>query len=273
MLQPKWGFLPTTPQVDSCFADAIRSSHCRLCMHRHLRTTRASGNIEANDEHDTAYCPLDLYSLEPDRVKQALSALWTGWVDSEGQSNNLRIFLSGERLSPTSVRSLPGLLLMPANPLQTDIALLAAHFSSAPLAALQSILVPALRKSLLLPRLSSLQSSLHPASLSSLLADPFSLHQPDLEEWLAWIAASAPREDRTPRDKVLAALLSATFKDCSIFLRVVRGESGWEVEMKAIDLDPKPVKSLGKWDALDEKVVDAFGRALEDWEGARKCVV
>lgn len=56
-------------------------------------------------------------------------------------------------------------------------------------------------------------------------------------------------------------------------MRVVRGETGWEVEMKAIDLDPKPVENLGKWSKLDVEVVGAFGTALEGWEGVRKCVV
>lgn len=111
-LQPKWGFLPSPSHLDPSSADAIKSSHCRLCMHRHLRTTQSNGISAANDEHETAYCPLDLYSLDPDRVKQALSALWKGWVDSEGQSNNLRIFLSGERLSPTAVR----FFLLPRRP-------------------------------------------------------------------------------------------------------------------------------------------------------------
>ena len=49
------------------------------------------------------YCPLELYSSNPERVKKALYALWDDWVQSNGTINNLRIFANGKVLDPNEV--------------------------------------------------------------------------------------------------------------------------------------------------------------------------
>jgi len=57
------------------------------------------------------YCPLELYSSDPERVKKALYALWDDWMGSNGTINMLRIFVNGKVLDPSEVCavSLPNL--------------------------------------------------------------------------------------------------------------------------------------------------------------------
>ena len=82
---------------------------------------------------------------------------------------------------------------------------------------------------------------------------------------------------------MIAFLLSAAFKDCSLIFRVPVGDKGEEggeekkrkVDVKVIDLDPKPVERLEKWAKLDAGIVEFFGRLVEREEkegrGVRRC--
>ena len=49
------------------------------------------------------YCPLELYSSNPERVGVGLYALWDDWIQSKGTINTLRIFVDGRVLDPTQV--------------------------------------------------------------------------------------------------------------------------------------------------------------------------
>ena len=49
------------------------------------------------------YCPLELYSPNPERVRTGLYALWDDWIQSGGTINMLRIFTDGKVLDPTQV--------------------------------------------------------------------------------------------------------------------------------------------------------------------------
>ena len=73
-----------------------KTSTCRFCMHTHFRSK--DGGVPAQ------YCPLDLYSKDETRVRQAIRDLWDGWVQSDGTLNNMRIFVSGEMIRPSEVR-------------------------------------------------------------------------------------------------------------------------------------------------------------------------
>lgn len=53
------------------------------------------------------YCPLELYSSNPERVKTALYALWDDWIQSHGSINMLRIFANGKALDPSKVTLFP----------------------------------------------------------------------------------------------------------------------------------------------------------------------
>jgi inositol-pentakisphosphate 2-kinase len=47
------------------------------------------------------YCPLDLFSPNPQRIYKAATSLWNSWIESNASINNLRIFIDGEIVKPT----------------------------------------------------------------------------------------------------------------------------------------------------------------------------
>lgn len=97
-----------------------------------------------------------------------------------------------------------------------------------------------------------------------------------MEEWADWLAARlTSNEPATTRDLLLSYLLSATFKDCSIFIRLARDDNGeLTTSVKAIDLDPKPLDRLGKYWKLDREIVETWKGVLAEVgaEGVRKCI-
>jgi inositol-pentakisphosphate 2-kinase len=58
------------------------------------------------------YCPLDLFSGNPERVSKSVSDLWQAWIQSDGHINNLKIFVEGVLIQPSQVK-LPSLSLVP----------------------------------------------------------------------------------------------------------------------------------------------------------------
>ena len=58
----------------------------------------------------------------------------------------------------------------------------------------------------------------------------------------------------------MAYLLSASFKACSIILRIP--QQG-DPTVSVIDLDVKPVDRLSKWAKLDREIVDAYSKVSE----------
>jgi inositol-pentakisphosphate 2-kinase len=161
-------------------------------------------------------------------------------------------------------------------------------------AGLQHALTPILLASPLLPTLSVLQSSLDPLDIEGLektilhrtscttldeaLASGALGEQPTTDEWIAWrdnwLSTTTPAADRDLRSLVMAYLLSATLKDCSIFVRLqlVNGMGPPDVVIKAIDLDPKPIGRLSRYRQLDKEIVDNFRQFLASAEGeVRRC--
>ncbi|KAL7283657.1 hypothetical protein ACG7TL_003093 [Trametes sanguinea] len=96
-IKPKWGFLPAPTHLAPA-TRALKTRTCRFCMHAHLRRLQASGG--AAGEVAEGYCPLDLFSGEPGRVRRALEALWDAWVRSGGAVNSLRVFVRGSTVRP-----------------------------------------------------------------------------------------------------------------------------------------------------------------------------
>lgn len=169
-----------------------------------------------------------------------------------------------------------------------------------PASGFASRFTPILLASPVLPRLAALQASLDPLDIEGLAArvrDELGLDlyradlaedevastlggQPTTQEWQAWLErwlerASAPappnEQDAPLRDLVLAYLLSATFKDCSIFIRVDSPPFPANIattlsaddpsaiagaEIKVIDLDPKPIARMGKYARMDREIVE-----------------
>ncbi|KAJ1659315.1 hypothetical protein IWQ61_001583 [Dispira simplex] len=93
-IKPKWGFLPLSPFLSP---DSEKRRTCRFCMKRHydqrvgksfspdspLSVCSFEGIAEKNH-----FCPLDLYSVDPNRISRALGALYVS------SRNNFRLFNS-----------------------------------------------------------------------------------------------------------------------------------------------------------------------------------
>lgn len=105
--------------------------------------------------------------------------------------------------------------------------------------------------------------------------------EPTLEEWdsfvTAYLARLAEQSEEDMREEVrlftpeelryhiLAYLMSATFKDCSIILRLPSASysstsTPVEESVTAIDLDPKSVERLRKWMQLDHDIAVAYAK-------------
>ncbi|KAI0647391.1 inositol-pentakisphosphate 2-kinase [Trametes meyenii] len=290
-IKPKWGFLPTPTFLSPETRDTKRAT-CRFCMHAHLKSTQG-------EDVSLGYCPLDLYSGAEKRVAGAVHALWDAWIGSGGGVNNLRVFIKGKVLKPgaddpSTLAPLATALFPPTrSPLGTDtppsdaVNELRDAFTRALVAPL--LHTPVLRT------LSTLQRTLDALDVEGLSALWTRLHpdtprlgdgapDPDIDEWARFVDAYACRARRSAEDdgrddlpatpdelryRLLAYLLSASFKDCSIILRMApaRGDAAdggeqqqqqQETTVTVIDLDVKSIDRLAKWAKLDRAIVDAY---------------
>ncbi|KAJ6490689.1 inositol-pentakisphosphate 2-kinase [Mycena vitilis] len=242
-IKPKWGFLPSATYLSDA-TRPIKTQTCRFCMHSHLKA-------QQGDKAALGYCPLDLFSGDESRMKTALNSLWDAWASSNGTINNFKVFVRGKRISPTDQLSIVGLV--------NDIA--------DPKEALTSALLPVLMNTPVLRTLSRLQRTLDPLDiegLAHLCSTSLVGADPTIAEWTSFVSAYLAAPDPPPpadaahlRYHVLAHLLSATFKDCSVIVRVPDGTA------TVIDLDPKSVDRLRKWERMDKEIVSAYA-ALPD---------
>lgn len=74
----------------------IKTQTCRFCMHSHMRNRK-------DQKYINKYCPLDLFSGDPQRVRKAIDNLWDAWEHSDGGVNNLKVFSRGKVVKPTQV--------------------------------------------------------------------------------------------------------------------------------------------------------------------------
>ncbi|GAA5821913.1 hypothetical protein JCM11491_000689, partial [Sporobolomyces phaffii] len=125
-------------------------------MHRYYRT-------RSIDEHGEGYCPLDLYSRDPVRIRKAVDALVSLWHDSRGDANNFRIFVEGERLLPDDTQAIASTL-----PLLSALVSPSASRDRGLRSLVADSLVPVLRDSPVLSTLSRLQSSLDRVDIEGL---------------------------------------------------------------------------------------------------------
>ncbi|KAJ7172035.1 inositol-pentakisphosphate 2-kinase [Mycena filopes] len=224
------GFLTFPDLFVGCYSPH-KTRTCRFCMHSHLKAL------------SSGYCPLDLFSSDEPRMKKALNSLWDAWLDRNGAANNFRVFVEGKNTTPAEQQSIVGLVNDIADPKEAVI----------------TALLPVLLNTPVLPTISRLQRTLDALDIEGLspLCDlgPIGA-QPTIAEWThfidAYLAAPTlppPADAAHLRYHVLAYLLSATFKDCSILVRVPAGTA------TVIDLDPKGVDRLRKWEQLDKEIV------------------
>ncbi|GJE89480.1 inositol-pentakisphosphate 2-kinase [Phanerochaete sordida] len=289
-IKPKWGFLPSPTHLAPGTAP-VKTTTCRFCMHAQVRGAR---DADADPAH--AYCPLDLFSGEPDRVRTALCALWDTWVSSSGTTNNLRVFVHGHMVRPDAT--------------PTSIEALAAQLGLAGEFTLYTVrdafvarVLPLLRETSVLRLLANLQRTLDPLDIEGLAllwsrayasqepgialqtqspddgapdASPLGagLSDPTIDDWKEFLDVYFAKNAQMDHDHPDAAdlkyycvayLLSATFKDCSLILRIPEDGAG---SITLIDLDVKPISRLAKWQQLDKEIVEGYKNA---WK-PRQCI-
>ena len=104
--------------------------------------------------------------------------------------------------------------------------------------------------------------------------------EPSIDEWKQFVdrylSSHGHLDHSNPkvtnlRYYILAYVLSATFKDCSIMIKTSqRHDRGGKGSVTVLDLDPKPVQRLGKWEKLDREIVRAYAGfenkiCVDDW--------
>ncbi|EMD38175.1 hypothetical protein CERSUDRAFT_152861 [Gelatoporia subvermispora B] len=280
-IKPKWGFLPSPAYLSPATRD-VKTRVCRFCMHSHPA-------VSEKQDIKGSFCPLDLYSGETNRVVCALGALWDAWLLSSGGINNLRIFVEGEIVRPN-----PDKLISESTPAGANVADLRRRFVS--------LTVPAILDSSSLQLLSTLQRTLDPFDIEGLVTLWTRIHtltddnttrqfgsgvpEPTIEEWSRFIdsylakshlpsanelAKAAPDELRY---HTLAYLLSATFKDCSLMIRLPCATALAthnhipDASIYLIDLDVKSISRLAKWKQLDRYIVESYMQTGD----TRRCV-
>lgn len=271
-IKPKWGFLPTERHL-SPETVALKTVACRFCMHTSFRMKQ--GDV------GTTYCPLDLFSRDETRIRKAIGALWAGWYESHGSLNNLRFFVEGRMAKPDDDRSVQLLAHFFTADKSTDIQNFRESFASA--------LAQALLDSPVLSLLSSLQRTLDildVEGLSKLYTQTSpgfpcdglgsSVPDPSMEEWADFVKIyqseyhswdHAVPDPGHLRHYLMAYLLSATFKDCSVIIRPKPAQVG-SFDVTIIDMDIKSMDRLGKWEKLDRKIVEHYKSS----DSQRRCI-
>ncbi|KAI0807758.1 inositol-pentakisphosphate 2-kinase [Fomes fomentarius] len=307
-IKPKWGFLPAPTHL-SDDTRAIKTRTCRFCMHTHLKASQGASDVSLG------YCPLDLFSGDRARVTRALHTLWAIWLDTGAAVNNLRVFVGGRQLKPVAADATASLApladqLFPAESDQDS----PAHTPTELRDAFTHALLPLLLGTPVLRTLSTLQRTLDALDVEGLAALWAALRpaghklgqgeaEPDMAEWTAFVdvylarygpplpSTSDPnpnssergettRTEEELRFQMAAYLLSASFKDCSVILRMPPpppprtvassgDEEGVRGRVTVIDLDVKSIDRLSKWAELDREIVDAYRRDVAE---PRLCV-
>ncbi|KAF8623495.1 hypothetical protein AX15_006278 [Amanita polypyramis BW_CC] len=263
-IKPKWAFLPSAEHLSPETRPA-KTKTCRYCMYSRVRA-------KEGEKQAVGYCPLDLFSGEGKRINCAISNLWDAWVTSDGGINNLKIFVRGKLIKPSEASSMSA-----ADVLQSiDIK---ESFTSA--------LLPLLMGTTVLKRISYLQRTLDPLDIEGLSklwrdagfgtkstgATARSLFsEPTMDEWDEFVSRflssetnrlehSNPDPSRL-RYLLFAYLLSATFKDCSLIVRLdFLGTGGGVVKaqrVSVIDLDRKSMTRMERWEKLDSEIAERF---------------
>ncbi|KAG0163773.1 hypothetical protein DFQ28_009296 [Apophysomyces sp. BC1034] len=257
-LKPKWGFLPTSPLIKQTH-QKIKSSRCRFCMHTHLKNHQLS-----------QYCPLDLYSLNPARMRRALRALIL-----QPNQQKLRIFLNGHNL--------------PLDELENhDCPLHMLFFQQQPSRLIDHVIdlsLEILLREPILTRLKHIQSRLDELDIEGMFPIYQACNQPDTHDIRFWQDAVQRFQERVQAQPVAGPkmsdstaeqiqrlyeyVLSMTFKDCSIMLSAtphtdhIASDKLVEVanrqfayNVKVVDIDLKKMSKIPYWFNLDQRIIE-----------------
>lgn len=126
-------------------------------------------------------------------------------------------------------------------------------------------------------------SGMQDPSTPPVLGTGLDFRDPSISEWSGFLDAYLSSQNfdhnTTPapedlRYYLLAYLLSATFKDCSIIIRLSQEVSNVSPlppnTVTVIDLDPKSMDRLSKWELLDRKITESYNEVPE--EEAKHCI-
>ncbi|KAL1744337.1 inositol-pentakisphosphate 2-kinase [Schizophyllum fasciatum] len=316
-IKPKWAFLPSPSHLSDA-TRGVKTRTCRFCMHAHMK--RMQGDTVSN-----GYCPLDLFSGNKARVRNAILTLWDAWVDSDATVNNLKIFVHGKMIHPKEEDRIfaPGahggareafadaiLPLLTETPVLKTLSKLQRTLDVLDIEGLSKLwqytemMAPAYRTqfaqffaadespaSPLSPLTPGMRTPSMPASFHRRPTDPptsplgvsspyLQEPEPTIDDWSAfldtYLSPFIQRDSAAPvpedlRFYLLAYLLSATFKDCSIIVRMdLLGGAGAKAagavdpsRVTVIDLDPKSLKRLRKWEKLDREIVEAYANVKD----------
>ncbi|KAF8709322.1 Microtubule binding, partial [Rhizoctonia solani] len=290
---PKWGFLPDPTHL-SPETSKFKLTKCRYCMHAYH-----SSRAETHEEKGITYCPLDLFSGDPDRVRKALGALWDAWDASGGSLNNLKIFVKGKILKPKATKGSEAYEFKALEEFLDSqgqgvrgafVETLGRMIDSSPLLAKLSLLMRSLDALDIegIEKLWRQAKHLPMVGMTPQIASDEA--EPSLDDWEEFVAeyllhgpyvSSEPHPTDKPREEDLrywltSYLMSATFKDCSVMLRFPPGKVSPDSTfynldrdvnmplMTAIDLDPKSMRRLQKWFDMDREIVRNYAHAVEE---------
>lgn len=264
-------------------------------------------------------------------MKKALEGLWDDWVRCEGKINNLRVFDEGRVVRPgveEDMRKWAGDMVgwVGMGDGGFSVETMKERFTN--------LLLPVILATPVFRLLATLQRTLDPLDREGYVAlrqlaqstaspnTPESLDrnatetEPNLDEWRsfvdAYLSSHHTMDHHSPTSSMeslryytLAYLLSATFKDCSVVIRILPSspstplsssnslspplhspndmealkETGASegkertVQVKVIDLDPKTVRKLAQWERLDEEIVEAYASvAVDERKVCQDCV-
>ncbi|KAG5647307.1 hypothetical protein DXG03_000845 [Asterophora parasitica] len=295
-IKPKWAFLPNPAHLSDA-TRSIKMQTCRFCMHSAMKA-------RAGDAVPLGYCPLDLFSGDETRIRTAIYGLWAAWDESKGTVNNLKIFVRGRKIT----RDEASLILSSDVDAAMSTEDIREHFTAAllpllldtpvllTLSKIQRTLDPLDIEGL--SHLWRLRETTSPPSTHAALgtdeprdephtAAPIDVSslvltspEPTTSDWIdfldTYLSETIPQLDHTYPDLdnlryyLLAYLLSATFKDCSIIVRLERlrpetlAQAVKPEYVTVIDLDPKAMSRLRKWEKLDHEIVTSYAAVADN---------
>ncbi|PWN92261.1 hypothetical protein FA10DRAFT_285145 [Acaromyces ingoldii] len=271
-IKPKCGFRPQGKNL-SDESRAPKTQHSRYKMHRILKQAKGGDKKPfSRQEWEGLFDPLDLFSGQSARVDRAIESLWSDWKQPSRteERTNLCVFRNGVALQPEQLQQQQ----------QQQHNVLFSHFRQ---------IVKSAAVERVLKHLVELQHVFDQSDIEGVakrwqeeIGTPFGVgteHGPAAEVMrAASLAEYAEAVQRglhrlsTPggqpasgsssttatslRQDIVDLLLSAMWKDCSLFLRSDEGSG--ELKVHLVDLDPKSIEKLRHWKQLDEDVVAAY---------------
>ncbi|KAI8342754.1 inositol-pentakisphosphate 2-kinase [Chlamydoabsidia padenii] len=261
-IKPKWGFLPNSSFIDPAH-QFLKKRMCRFCMHQQLR--------QRNKLKHDRYCPLDLYSNDPQRIRKALTASFTR------PHTYLKLFHNGQLVPPTHWgAALAPLLFDQDTWMEQAIDLLTGILLDDPI--LQTL--KRLQQSLdeydvegIYPLYGKHgQQTTHTIDQWKIVVQHFLNRQSQI------IDGKQPDDVMSPEQEELQRLyeyvLSMTFKDCSVMIcltkdyqsnnksdtrRTMPGHtttySGLQYQIKVVDVDMKKLNKIPYWFDLDRRII------------------